>query len=134
MALEQVLNGLRLRYDWEIEGINYDALVQVTNYLNSRGYKANTPYSPASLRYETGIHVDSLCSDRSSYYLFNQGQPEVWYGKFSGASNFQYLFEHCLQQPQSQDKYQQFREEIKDLSIKHKRSFSQAEVLKLLRY
>ena len=134
VALEQVLNGLRLRYDWEIEGINYDALVQVTNYLNSRGYKANTPYSPASLRYETGIHVDSLCSDRSSYYLFNQGQPEVWYGKFSGASNFQYLFEHCLQQPQSQDKYQQFREEIKDLSIKHKRSFSQAEVLKLLRY
>jgi benzylmalate synthase len=134
VALEQVLNGLKLRYGWHIEGINYDALREVTEYLSSKGFRANAPYSTESLRYETGIHVDSLCSDRSSYYLFTQGQPEIWYGKFSGASNFQYLFEHCLQQPQPQEKYQEFRERIKHIAIAQKRSFDQAEVLKLLGY
>ncbi|MEY2859307.1 MAG: hypothetical protein RLZZ74_3620 [Cyanobacteriota bacterium] len=134
VALEQVLNGLKLRYGWEIEGINYDALASVTEYLSTRGFRANAPYSVESLRYETGIHVNSLCSDRSSYYLFPQGEPEVWYGKFSGASNFQYLFEHCLKQPQSQAKYQEFRERIKNLAIAQKCSFDQAETLKLLGY
>ncbi|MEL6496132.1 MAG: 2-isopropylmalate synthase [Cyanobacteria bacterium J06623_7] len=134
VALEQVLRGLKLRYDWQIAGIDYEALTKVTNYLAARGFMANSPYSPGSLRYETGIHVDSLCSDRSSYYLFSQGQPEVWYGKFSGASNFQYLFEHCLDRPQPPAKYQEFRAKIKNLAISQKRSFNQAEVLKLLGY
>ncbi|NJK57946.1 MAG: 2-isopropylmalate synthase [Pleurocapsa sp. SU_5_0] len=134
VALEQVLNGLKLRYDWHIEGINYDALREITEYLSSKGFRANAPYSTESLRYETGIHVDSLCSDRSSYYLFTQGQPEIWYGKFSGASNFQYLFEHCLNQPQPQSKYQEFRERIKHIAIAQKCSFSKTEVLKLLGY
>ena len=134
VALEQVLRGLKLRYGWQIADINYDALSQVTQYLSNRGFIANAPYSPASLRYETGIHVNSLCSDRSSYYLFSQGQPEVWYGKFSGASNFQYLFEHCLGQPLPPEKYREFREKIKNLAIAQKRSFSQAEVLELLEY
>jgi benzylmalate synthase len=132
VALEQALHGLKLRYGWEIKGINYDALKEVSNYFTARGFRANAPYSAESLRYETGIHVDSLCSDRSSYYLFPQGEPEVWYGKFSGASSFQYLFEHCLKQPQSPEKYQEFREQIKNLAIAQKRSFSQAEILKLL--
>ncbi|MEO1691800.1 MAG: 2-isopropylmalate synthase, partial [Cyanobacteria bacterium J06631_6] len=134
VALEQVLNGLRLRYGWEIPGINYNTLAQVTDYLARYGFTANSPYSPESLRYETGIHVDSLCSDRSSYYLFSQGEPDVWYGKFSGASNFQYLFEHCLGKPLPVEQYRQFRERIKNLAIAHKRSFSQAETLELLGY
>jgi benzylmalate synthase len=132
VAIEQALQGLKLRFGWEIEGINYDALEEVSKYLTARGFRANAPYSVESLRYETGIHVDSLCSDRSSYYLFPQGEPEVWYGKFSGSSSFQYLFEHCLQQPQSQSKYREFRERIKSLAIAQKRSFNQAETLKLL--
>jgi benzylmalate synthase len=134
VALEQALHGLKLRYGWEIEGINYDALEEVSNYLSVRGFRANAPYSVGSLRYETGIHVDSLCSDRSSYYLFPEGEPEVWYGKFSGASSFQYLFEHCLQQPQPQIKYREFREKIKNFAIAQKCSFNQAETLKLLEY
>ena len=134
VAIEQVLNGLKLRYGWQIPGINYDALAEVTNYLSQQGFRAHAPYSPASLRYETGIHVDSLCSDRSSYYLFTQGEPEVWYGKFSGASSFEYLFEHCLKQPQPAKKYQEFREQIKNMAIEQKRSFSQAEVLAILKY
>ncbi|MEL6929361.1 MAG: 2-isopropylmalate synthase [Cyanobacteria bacterium J06600_6] len=132
VALEQVLNGLKLRYGWQIPGINYDALAEVTNYLSQKQFRANSPYSPASLRYETGIHVDSLCGDRSSYYLFAQGEPEIWYGKFSGASSFEYLFEHCLDLPQPVEKYQEYREKIKNMAIKQKRSFNQPEALKLL--
>ena len=132
VAIEQVLNGLKLRYNLQVAGIDYNALGAVTNFLTDRGFYANAPYSPASLRYETGIHVDSLYSDRSSYYLFAHGQPEIWFGKFSGASNFQYLFEHQLNQPLPKEKYQEFREKIKNLSIQQKRSFSANEVLKLL--
>ena len=132
VALEQVLNALKLRYGWQVEGINYDALENVTEYLANQGFIANYPYSTASLRYETGIHVDSLLYDSVSYYLFPYGKPEVWYGKFSGASNFKYLFEHQLNQPLSKEEYQELREKIKNLAIEYKRSFSELEVLKLL--
>ena len=134
VAIEQVINGLKLRYSWQIEGIDYEAVTDVTNYLNSKGFYANAPYSPQSLRYETGIHVDSLHCDRSSYYMFTHGQPEVWFGKFSGASNFQYLFECCLDRPLPKEKYREFRERIKDLAIAKRRSFSAEEVLELLEW
>ena len=134
VAIEQVLNGLKLRYSWQVEGINYEAMADVTNYLTSKGFYANAPYSPQSLRYETGIHVDSLHCDRSSYYMFTHGQPEIWFGKFSGASNFQYLFEHYLHRPLPKEKYRGFREQIKDLAIAQKRSFSAEEVLELLEW
>ncbi|MDJ0591874.1 MAG: 2-isopropylmalate synthase [Pleurocapsa sp. MO_226.B13] len=133
-AIEQVLNGLKLRYGWQVTGINYDALCNITNYLASKGFRANSPYSPESLRYETGIHVESLLRDRDSYYLFETGEPEIYFGKFSGASNFKYLFEKQLNIPLSPRQYQQFREKIKQLSIQQKRSFSATEVIELLDY
>ena len=132
MAIEQVLNGLKLRYRWEVAGINYDAFAGVTNYLSSQGFKANTPYSPESLRYETGIHVESLLRDRDSYYLFGEHEPEIWFGKFSGASNFKYLFEYKLKQPLSAEKYQEFRDLIKIQAIAQKRSFSAEETIAIL--
>ena len=134
VAIEQVLNGLKLRYSWQVAGIDYEAMANVTSYLNSKGFYANAPYSPQSLRYETGIHVDSLHCDRSSYYMFAHGQPEIWFGKFSGASNFQYLFECCLDRPLPKEKYREFREQIKNLAIAQKRSFSAKEVLELLKW
>ena len=134
VAIEQVLNGLKLRYSWQVEGVDYEAMANVTNYLTSKGFYANAPYSPQSLCYETGIHIDSLHWDRSSYYMFTHGQPEIWFGKFSGASNFQYLFEHCLDRPLPKEKYREFREQIKNMAIAQKRSFSAEEVLKLLEW
>ena len=134
VAIEQVLNGLKLRYSWQVAGIDDRAMAEVTNYLTCKGFYANAPYSPQSLRYETGIHVDSLHCDRSSYYMFTHGQPEVWFGKFSGASNFQYLFEHCLNRPLPKEKYREFREQIKNMAIAKKRSFSAEEVLQLLEW
>ena len=134
VAIEQVLNGLKLRYSWQMEGINYEAMAEVTDYLSKKGFYANAPYSPQSLHYETGIHVNSLHCDRASYYMFTNGQPEVWFGKFSGASNFQYLFEHYLDRPLPKEKYREFRKQIKSLAIAQKRSFSAEEVLKLLQW
>ena len=133
VALEQVLNGLKLRYGLQVAGINYDAIAEIIAYQQDHNIVANQPYSPESLRCETGIHVDSLMRDRNSYYLFPQGKPEVWYGKFSGAANFQYLFEKELNQPLTKQQYQEFRDVVKQLSLKHKKSFSREEVLTLLK-
>jgi isopropylmalate/homocitrate/citramalate synthase len=133
VALEQVIYGLKLRYGWEIEGINDDALHKVTKYLGKIGIRANNPYSPEAQRYETGIHVNSILRDRASYYVLPYGQPEIWFGKFSGASNFEYLFEHHLNRPLPKEKYQEFREIIKSIAIQQKCSFSAEEVLKILR-
>ena len=134
VALEQVLNGLKLRYGWQVKGINYNAIAPVTNYLSSQGFIANPPYSPASLRYETGIHVETLLRDKGSYYLFDGGEPDIWFGKFSGASNFKYLFEKQLKQPLPIERYQEYRETIKSLSIQQKRSFSAEEVRGILNF
>lgn len=132
VALEQVLNGLQVRFGWEVEGIDYDALNRVCDYLLLHGIRANPPYSPQAQRFETGIHVNSLLRDRNSYSVFPHAQPDIWYGKCSGASNFRYLFETHLQQSLTKAQYEQLRSEIKALAIQKKRSFSTAEVLALL--
>ena len=132
VAIEQVLHGLKLRYGWKVAGINYDAITGVTKYLSSQGFFANPPYSPESLRYETGIHVESLLRDRDSYHLFTGYEPEIWFGKFSGASNFKYLFEEKLKQPHSDKIYQRLREMFKQFSIQQKRSFSSEDIINIL--
>ncbi len=133
VALEQVLNGLRLRFGWEVAGIDYDALAKVTQYLDQLGIQANPPYSQQAQRCETGIHVNSMLRDRQSYTIFPYGEPEIWFGKCSGASNFQYLFEHHFQRPLSRDQYERLRSTIKILSIQQRRSFSLSEVAEMLR-
>ncbi|MGF1481432.1 MAG: 2-isopropylmalate synthase [Cyanophyceae cyanobacterium] len=131
VALEQVLNGLRLRFGWKVAGIDYAALAEVTNCLEQWGIRANAPYSAQAQRYEAGIHVNSLLRDRTSYSIFPYGKPEIWFGKCSGASNFQYLFEQ-LQQPLKKEQYEQLRSQIKTLAIQEKRSFSTQEILAML--
>lgn len=132
VPLEKVLLGLRMRKGWQVPGINYEALGVVTNYLDSLGIQAYPPYSSQSQRYETGIHVHSMLRDRSSYSIFPHIEPEIWFGKCSGASNFKYLFEHYLKQPLSKKHYERLRSQIKTLAVAEQRSFSTSEVLELL--
>jgi benzylmalate synthase len=132
VALEQVLYGLKIRFGWEVEGIDYDALAQVTNYFEQLGVRSHPPYSPQAQRHESGIHVHSLLRDRQSYSAFPHSQPEIWFGKFSGASSFQYLFEQQLRQPLARKQYEQLSVAIKAIAIQEKRSFSVKEVLELL--
>lgn len=132
VALEQVLHGLKARFGWEVDGIDYDALPKVVNFLAQKGIRANPPYSQQARQFETGIHVNSLIRDRNSYAVFPHAEPDIWFGRCSGASNFRYLFETHLQQPLTQAQYEQLRSAIKALSIERKQSFSTAEVLELL--
>ncbi|MCU0524073.1 MAG: 2-isopropylmalate synthase [Elainella sp. Prado103] len=132
VALEQVLHGLRLRFGWEVEGIEYAALTAVTDYLDRRNIRAHPPYSQQAQRCETGIHVNSMLRDHHSYAIFPHGTPEIWFGKCSGSSNFQYLFERHLQRSLNRDQYERLRSTIKVLSIQQKRSFSVSEVLEML--
>lgn len=130
--LEQVLHGLRSRFGWEVDGIDYDAIDQVVAYLHARGHRPHAPYSKQAQRHESGIHVSSLLRDPKSYAIFEHDQPEIWFGKCSGASNFRYLFEHYLQQPLEASEYERLRAVIKAIALSEKRSFSVAEVLDLI--
>ena len=130
--LEQVLLGLRSRFGWQVPGINYEAIVQVVDYLHQRGHRPHPPYSLGAQRHESGIHVSALLRDRKSYTVFPHGQPDIWFGKGSGASNFQYLFEQYLQQPLKPSNYERLRDEVKAIALAQRRSYSTEEVLRLI--
>ncbi|MCC5645811.1 2-isopropylmalate synthase [Nostoc sp. CHAB 5824] len=131
VALEQVLNGLRVRFGIEVKGINYDALAAVTDYIEQLGVRPATPYSQTAQRHESGIHVNSLFCDPQSYAAFPHNSIEVLFGKWSGVSNFQYLFEKQLQNPQPRKQYEKMRSVIKFLSVEQERYFTAKEVLEL---
>jgi benzylmalate synthase len=131
VALEQVLNGLRVRFGIELAGINYDAIAPVTDYIEQLGVRPAPPYSLAAQRHETGVHVNSLLSDPKSYDAFAHSSIDIIFGKWSGASNFQYLFEKQLQIPQPRAQYEQMRSTIKSLATEQERYFTANEVLEL---
>ena len=131
VALEQVLNGLRVRFGIEVEGINYDAVDAVTNYIEEMGIRPAPPYSQTSQRHESGIHVNSLFRDPQSYAIFPHNKIDVVFGKWSGVSNFQYLFEKQLQNPQTRQQYEKMRSVIKSLATEQECYFTANEVLKL---
>jgi benzylmalate synthase len=131
VALEQVFNGLRIRFGIEVEGINYDAIAPVTDYIEKLGVRPSPPYSQAAQRHETGVHVNSLLSDPRSYDAFAHSTIDVVFGKWSGASNFQYLFEKQLHNPQPKEEYEKMRCTIKSLATEKERYFTANEVLEL---
>lgn len=131
VALEQVLNGLRVRFGIEVQGMNYDAVEAVTNYIGQMGIGPASPYSQASQCHESGIHVNSLFRDPLSYATFTHNRIDVVFGKWSGVSNFQYLFEKQLKNPQPRQNYEKMRAVIKSLAIEQERHFTANEVLKL---
>jgi benzylmalate synthase len=131
VAIEQVLDGLRVRFGIEVEGIDYDAIAQVTKYIEQLGVRPAPPYSKAAQRSSSGIHINSLVYDRKSYSSLPYEELEVMFGKFSGASNFQYLFEKQLQRPQPKQRYEKMRSVIKSLAIEQECCFTAQEVLEL---
>jgi len=132
VALEQVLHGLKWRFGWEVDGIDYDALNRVTESLHQLGARAHAPYSPQAQRHESGVHVNSLLRDRQSYCLFPHVEPEIWFGKCSGVSNLQHLFEQRLGRSLTRQQYEKLRADLKAIAMEQKRSFSAEEVMELL--
>lgn len=131
VALEQVLNGLRIRFGIEVQGINYDAIAPVLDRIDQLGIRSAPPYSQAAQRHESGIHVNSLLSDPNSYAALPYNTIDVVFGKWSGVSNFQYLFENKLHNPQPREQYEKMRSAIKSLATKQERYFTASEVLEL---
>ncbi|WP_088893687.1 2-isopropylmalate synthase [Leptolyngbya ohadii] len=132
VALEQALNGLRLRFGWEVAGIHYGAMAQVAEDLHRQGICAHPPYSPQAQHHETGIHVHSLLRDRHSYTSLPHSLPQIWFGKHSGVSNFRYLFEQYLQTSLTPEQYKQLSTAMKAIAIRENRSYSLEEVLVML--
>ncbi len=131
VALEEVLNGLRIRFGIEVEGINYDKIAAVTDYIEKMGVRRAAPYSKQAQSHESGIHVNSLLADPKSYAVLPHNAIEILFGKGSGASNFRYLFEKQLDNPQSKEKYDQMRSVIKSMAIAQERYFTANEVVEL---
>jgi benzylmalate synthase len=131
VALEQVLNGLRVRFGIEVKGINYDALAAVSDYIELLGIRAAPPYSKAAQRHESGIHVNSLFYDPNSYAALPYNTIDIVFGKWSGVSSFQYLFEKQLHNPQPKEQYEKMRSTIKSLAAEQERYFTANEVLEL---
>ncbi|WP_353929457.1 2-isopropylmalate synthase [Okeanomitos corallinicola TIOX110] len=129
VAIEQVLNGLKIRFGIEVEGINYDALADVTNYIEKLGVRPAPPYSQTAQSHQSGIHVNSLFRDPQSYAIFPHNDINIVFGKWSGVSNFQYLFEKQLHNPQPRTKYEKMRTIIKSLATEQERYFTANEVL-----
>ncbi len=131
VALEQVLDGLRMRFGIEVKGVNYDALSLVTDYIKKLGVCPAPPYSQAAQLQGSGIHINSLFFDPKSYTVFPYNKVNLVFGKWSGVSNFKYLFEKQLQNPQPREKYEKMRSVIKSLAAEQERYFTAIEVLEL---
>ncbi|NTV40945.1 MAG: 2-isopropylmalate synthase, partial [Candidatus Moranbacteria bacterium] len=96
------------------------------------GSKPAKPLSRRAFWHESGIHVNALLKDPLSY---NASLPEkngrnnkFFFGKFSGISNYRYLFK---------DKYSEkqlikMRDFFKELSYKNKKSYSAGEIRRIL--
>jgi homocitrate synthase NifV/benzylmalate synthase len=93
-ALEEVLTMLKQEHNIVVNGIDYKKVAEVCFLIKKVfRYKPARPLSRASFFTETGIHVHRLLKDTKSYILFPHKQPIIWFGKYSGASNFKWLFE-----------------------------------------
>lgn len=132
VAVEQVLRGLQQRYAITVDGIDLDAVDCVVAYLDAHGYRPAAPYTDAARRHMSGQHVRSLLQDPKSYSIFDGAEPEIWFGKVSGAGNFQYLFEKILGQPLAKEQYQRLSRELKLRARREQRCYSTEEMLALL--
>jgi isopropylmalate/homocitrate/citramalate synthase len=132
VALDAVLRALRERDGVEVEGIDYDAVARVRAWLDARGLRPAEPMSAAAFRHESGIHVQSLLHDPRSYCAFDGVEPQIWFGRTSGAANFQYLFEQVLGRPQPRAEYRRLAGVLKARALREGRCWSGDEMCRLL--
>lgn len=132
VALEQVLDGLKNRHGIVLDTIDYGAVDAVTALLDEHGFRPAAPYSHASQRHSSGIHVQSLLADKKSYCIFDDREPEIWFGKLGGASNFRYLFERKLGRSLPDAAYERLSATIKGRARAEQRCYSAADVADMI--
>lgn len=128
--LEETLLSLKDNHKIVLPQICYnkikDACAVVKRYAKIGSYK---PMSKESYWVESGIHVHALLKDSLSFFPIILYNPpfKIWFGKYCGVSNFVGVFGDRY----SPEKYEMWRDEIKELSINQNRSFSAEEIKKL---
>ena len=65
--------------------------------------------------------------------MFPEQEPEIWFGKVSGAGNFQYLFEKCIGRQLTREAYERMSALLKQRARAERRCYSTPEVLALLK-
>lgn len=117
-----------------VDGVNYPLLKKIRKKVYKYGgAKPAKPYSSRAFWHESGIHVHALAKDPLS---FNPFLPEkygkrtkIFFGKYSGISNYKCLFGNKL----SDEQLIKIRNKIKELSYQNKKSYSESEVKKLVK-
>ena len=131
-AIEETLSKLRAAHGFEVEQIDLDSLETVCQMVKQyAGRPPALPMSSDAFYTQTGIHVNALLKNPLSYLMFPNIESEVWFGKYSGMSNFRLLFEVKLGQTKTEQEYACMRDKVKQLSIECKKTFSMAEVIEM---
>ncbi len=113
--LEETLRKLR-SLQIEIDGFDYDGMQRVCEKVREyAGTGPAKPGSPEALRTQTGIHVHAMLTDPKVYCSYPTDTPEVWFGKYSGVSNYRWLFEKVKGMSLPHAKYAFMRDCIKAL-------------------
>lgn len=131
-ALEQVLDALRSRHGIEVDGIDYDAVEALAGRLDALGIHPASPHSRRAQWHESGIHVHSMLRDPRSYNAFLHLEPEIWFGKTSGAGNVRYLCEKLMGRPRPRSEYERISASLKRRVRREGRCLPAAEVRTLL--
>ena len=134
-ATEKILKSLKDDYGTIVKGLDYDQIPKVTGLV--RQYAKNGPAEPGSKNsktHEAGIHVDALLKanqTRESVYSHNPDDPiNICLGVSSGKSALQAICQNSgLSLPQDVNGVLDY---FKDECIKHKKSFSEPEVISYL--
>lgn len=132
VPLELVLTQLKEKHGIKGENLDYGKIPGICSLVTKYAKIAPAkPLSEEAFYTETGIHVDALMKDSRSYSIFPDIEPEIWFGKYSGASNFRWLYERILNMPLKPEKYAELRDSVKELAMKNQRSYSWRETHRL---
>lgn len=116
-----------------LKDLNYSRLLLLKKLVyRMGGSKPAKPFSHRAFWHESGIHVNALLKDSLSYNSFPPEkfgkENKIFFGKFSGISNYRFLFGNKY----NDKKLSKIRDKIKEISYKNKKSFSENEVLKIV--
>jgi len=117
-----------------VNGINYLKLLKSRNLVYKLGgSKPAKPYTAKAFWHESGIHINALLKDPASYNSFPpekyNKKNRFFFGKFSGISNYKFLFGNKY----SDEELIKIRDKIKELAYKNKKSYTGKEIRQLLK-
>lgn len=130
--LEEVLEQLKQKHGIVAPNFNYGALGEICKKVREfAGHGPAEPFSLESNYVETGIHVHGQLRHPLAFRNF-PGEDIIWFGKYSGVSNFEAIFGRVESNAQK-GRYKQMLAQIKTMSVENQRSYSAPEVIAMER-